>query len=408
MTKVMQGVRVLEVAQFVFVPSAGAILADWGADVIKVEHPLRGDTQRGMATVGGFKLDANVNPLIEHANRGKRSIGIDVATAEGQQLIYELAATADVFLTNYLPAARQKLKIDLEHIRSANPQIIYARGSAYGDKGPERERGGYDMSAFWGHGGIGQSLTPEEFEVPLAQGIGGFGDSIAGMNIAGGVAAALYHRAQTGEASELDVSLISTAAWSSGAVLNTYVHAGQLTRIGVPKPGGSAYSPFLGNYKTLDGGTIMLFIMAPTGYIRDTFEHLGLGEYVADPRFADVPSLLAHSEEAGALIAGAFARQPFAYWREHLKTMKGQWAPANTLLELGADEQALANDMFFEVEPIDGGRPIKVARGPVQFDHQPTRNERAPQAAEHTEQVLLELGLEWERIERLKAAGAIA
>src|SRR5258708_6496100 len=135
----MEGVRVLEVAQFTFVPAAGAILADWGADVIKVEHPVR----------GGSQLDPDRHPLIEHPNRGKRSVGIDVSTPGGQEVLHEIAKTADVFLTNYMPAQRQKNKFDLEHIRAVNPKIVYARGSAYGDKGPERDTGGFDGTAFW-------------------------------------------------------------------------------------------------------------------------------------------------------------------------------------------------------------------------------------------------------------------
>src|SRR5262245_20841630 len=132
MTQVMKGVRVLEVAQFTFVPAAGAILADWGADVIKIEHPLRGDTQRGFINMGGMKLDPNRNTMIEHPNRRKRSVGVDITTPEGIEVIYALAKTADVFLTNYLPFQRQKFKFDIEHIRAVNPKIIYARGSAYG------------------------------------------------------------------------------------------------------------------------------------------------------------------------------------------------------------------------------------------------------------------------------------
>jgi crotonobetainyl-CoA:carnitine CoA-transferase CaiB-like acyl-CoA transferase len=151
--KVMEGVRVLEVAQFTFVPAAGAILADWGADVIKVEHPVRGDTQRGFVNMGGFQLDPDRHPLIEHPNRGKRSVGIDVSTPGGQEVLYEIAKTADVFLTNYVPAQRQKNKFDVEHIRAVNPNIIYARGSAYGDKGPERDTGGFDGTAFWTRSG---------------------------------------------------------------------------------------------------------------------------------------------------------------------------------------------------------------------------------------------------------------
>ena len=159
MVKVMAGLRVLEVAQFTFVPAAGAILADWGADVIKVEHPVRGDTQRGFINMGGYQLNPDRHPLMEHPNRGKRSVGIDVSKPGGQQAIYELAKTSDVFLTNYLPAVRQKNKFDVEHIREVNPKIIYARGSAHGDKGAERDVGGYDGTAFWTRSGIGHSLT---------------------------------------------------------------------------------------------------------------------------------------------------------------------------------------------------------------------------------------------------------
>ena len=160
--KVMEGIRVLEVAQFTFVPAAGAILADWGADVIKVEHPVRGDTQRGFINMGGFQLDPDRHPLMEHPNRGKRSVGIDISTPGGQEVIYELAKTSDVFLTNYMPAVRQKNKFDVEHIRAVNPNIIYARGSAHGDKGAERDVGGYDGTAFWTRSGIGHALTPPE------------------------------------------------------------------------------------------------------------------------------------------------------------------------------------------------------------------------------------------------------
>src|SRR6202048_4255134 len=212
----MEGVRVLAVAKFTFVPAAGAILADWGADVIKVEHPVRGDTQRGFINMGGFQLDPDRHPLIEHPNRGKRSVGIDVSTPGGQEVLYEIAKTADVFLTNYMPAQRQKNKFDVEHIRAANPNIIYARGSAYGDKGLERDVGGFDNTAFWTRTGIGPSMTPAGRAGVLMQGLPAFGDSIGGMTIAGGIAAALFHRARTGKAVEFDVSLMSTGWWAAG------------------------------------------------------------------------------------------------------------------------------------------------------------------------------------------------
>jgi crotonobetainyl-CoA:carnitine CoA-transferase CaiB-like acyl-CoA transferase len=408
MIKVMEGFRVLELAQFTFVPAAGAILADWGADVIKVEHPARGDTQRGFLNMGGIQVDPNRHPLMEHPNRGKRSVGIDVSTPGGQEVIYELAKTSDVFLTNYMPAQRQKHKFDVEHIRAANPNIVYARGSAYGDKGPERDVGGYDGTAFWTRSGVGYALTPEELGGALGQGIPAFGDSIGGMFIAGGISAALLHRERTGEAVEMDVSLLSTAWWAAGASVTQGMETGEVMRTSMPGSLAPSVNPFMGNYQTSDGGTINLCIISPTGIIRDTFEHLGIPEAADDPRFSDVLPLIQNADAAAELIAKAIAAKPFAYWRQHLKTMKGQWAPFQSLLDLADDEQAIANDMISEVELAIGGKPFRVVRGPVQFNHEPLVTTRAPQASEHTEMVLMELGMDWDRIEQLKDAGAIA
>ncbi len=409
MTQVMKGIRILEVAQFTFVPAAGAILADWGADVVKIEHPKRGDTQRGFINLGGQKVDPNRHTLMEHPNRGKRSVGLDVTTAEGQKLLYEIAKTADVFLTNYLPAARQKNKFDLEHIRAANPNIIYASGSAYGDKGPQREMGGFDNTAFWTRSGIGLAMTPEELDGPLNQGLPAFGDSIGGMNIAGGISAALFHRARTGEAVALDVSLLSSGWWAAGAAISQASETGRAPRNRLPKSGCTVGNPFLGTYRTADGGTIVFNTLTPGPYIRDIFTHLGIPEAADDPRFSTGESLMENWAEASALMVVAISKQSFAYWREHLKTSRAQWAPSQSFLDLLTDEQALANDMIVAVEAIDGGAPIRLVRGPVQFNGAPVETTRAPQASEHTEVFLLEdMGLEWDRIEQLKAEGVIA
>ena len=407
-TKVMEGVRLLEVAQFTFTPAAGAILADWGADVIKVEHPVRGDTQRGFLNMGGVKLDPLRHTLIEHPNRGKRSIGIDLSTAEGQEVLYELAKQSDIFLTNYLPQVRQKNKFDVEHIRAVNPNIIYARGSALGNKGPEREIGGFDGTIFWSRSGIAHAMSPAELDGPLGQGMPAFGDSIGGMFIAGGLSAALFHRAQTGEAVEMDVSLLSSAWWAQGALLAQVMETDQYSPNAMPRSGGVSTNPFMGNFRTSDGGWINLCVLSPSGIIRDTFEHLGLAELADDPRFSEPVKLFENSAIASGYIVDAFSKKPFEYWRQHLKTMKGQWAPIQSVRDLLTDEQAIANDMVIEVEGADGGDPLKLVRGPVQWNGEPLETTRAPQASEHTEMILMDMGFEWDRIEELKSKGAIA
>jgi len=407
-TKVMEGVRVLEVAQFTFTPAAGAILADWGADVIKIEHPVRGDTQRGFLNMGGVKLDPLRHTLIEHPNRGKRSVGIDLATPEGQEVLYELAKQSDVFLTNYLPQVRQKNKFDVEHIRAVNPNIIYARGSALGNKGPEREIGGFDGTCFWNRSGIAHAMTPAELDGPLSQGMPAFGDSIGGMFIAGGISAALFHREKTGETTELDVSLLSTAWWASGALLAQVMETGIYSPNAMPSSGGVSVNPFMGNFRTSDGGWINLCILSPSNVIRDTFEHLGLPEMADDPRFSEPLKLFENAAIASGYIVDAFSKKPFEYWRQKLKTMKGQWAPVQTMRDLLTDDQTVANDMIIEVEGADGGAPMRLVRGPVQWNGEPLETTRAPQASEHTEIVLMEMGIEWDRIEELKQKGAIA
>src|ERR687894_2064041 len=165
MTAVMEGVRILEVAEHTFVPAASALLADWGAEVIKIEHVERGDAMRGLASSGLAVMGTSVHVLLEHSNRGKQSLGLDLTSEEGLDILYRLAATCDVFLTNKLPSVRSKLEIDVEDIRAHNPRIVYVRGTGQGERGPDADKGSYDSLAFWNRAGVAIGAMRPEYDL---------------------------------------------------------------------------------------------------------------------------------------------------------------------------------------------------------------------------------------------------
>jgi crotonobetainyl-CoA:carnitine CoA-transferase CaiB-like acyl-CoA transferase len=405
MTDILSGVRVLEVAFWTFVPSAGAILSDWGADVIKIEHPETGDPQRGLATMGVMPGGMGaVNFMIEFPNRGKRSVGININTDEGRELIYKLAKTADVFLTSFLPDARQRMKIDVEDIRAQNPDIIYVRGHGQGAKGPDAGKGGYDGASFWSRGGVGDTLrsplSPEPAGMRPA-----IGDVMGGLTIAGGIAAALYHREKTGEAKLVDISLLGTAMWQlqPDIVMTGVMGMDDVFRM---TPGGSAPNPLVGNYRTQDDRYVFLNMMQADKFWVDFCTHLGRTDLLEDPRFTDSKFRLENKDEAIAEIAKTFASAPLKEWRERLATMEGVWAPVQRVPELYDDVQVQANGYLRDVTD-SAGNEFKLVGAPVQFDEQPHDLRRAPDHGEHTDSVLEELGLTWDEIMALKVSGAI-
>jgi crotonobetainyl-CoA:carnitine CoA-transferase CaiB-like acyl-CoA transferase len=405
----MEGVRILEVAQFTFTPSAGAVFTDWGADVIKVEHAEHGDAQRGLQIGTGGVAAGSFQPLMEHPNRGKRSIGLALQTDEGKEVLYELAKKSDVFLVNFLPEARRKLKIEVEDIRKANPNIIYVRGSAFGNQGPDREKGGYDSSAFWSRSGSAMLCTPSDAPRLIGQPGGAYGDSMGGMTIAGGIAAALYARERTGQPSEVDVSLLSVGAWATGLSVDNALLMGEAPPQ-IPMNFNTAmFNPLVGNYKTSDGRWINLTMLQGPRYWADFCRHLGREDLITDERFATPEAMFKpENTQAGSqIIAEEIGKQTFEYWIKQFQTLEGQWAPVQNALEVGNDPQLRANGYVQTVTDAEGNERELVAN-PVQFDNTPPALTRGPQFAEHTDEILMELcGLDMDRILELKIAGAI-
>ncbi len=261
MTAVMQGVRVLEVAEHTFVPAASALLADWGAEIIKIEHVERGDAMRGLLSSGVGVMGTDVHVLLEHSNRGKKSLGLDLTSPEGLDILAKIAATCDVFLTNKLPSVRTKLGIDVEQIRAANPSIIYVRGTGQGERGPDADKGSYDVLSYWHRSGMALGLKAAEAESVPPPPAPAFGDSIGAMTIAGGIMGALFHRERTGEATIVDVSLLGVGLWSMGAALALSL---QLGIPWGPPPGGYA-DPQPAGRGVRDQGRLVHLVLVPAG-----------------------------------------------------------------------------------------------------------------------------------------------
>jgi crotonobetainyl-CoA:carnitine CoA-transferase CaiB-like acyl-CoA transferase len=404
MQDVLNGIRVLEVASWTFVPAAGAVLADWGADVLKVEHPTTGDPQRGLITSGLLPGGANaINFIMEQPNRGKRSVGIDIATEGGRELLYRLAETSDVFLTNFREDARRRLQIDVEHIRARNPNLVYVRGTGQGTRGPEASRGGYDAASYFARGGVADGLTPSGADWPVSP-TAAFGDLPGGMTIAGGIAAALLRRERTGVASVVDVSLLGLAMWTmSPAIIAAELY-------GITKLSGGAReqnsNPIVNTYRTSDGRFLSLIMLESDRYWADLCEHVGRPELAEDPRFVDAAARADHRVECNNLLDEIFAGHTLVEWKELLATAKGVWAVVQNAAELHADPQAVANGYLRPVDFGDG-RQVTLVANPVQFDETPPDLVPCPEHGQHTEEVLLELGLDWDAIIAHKEAGDI-
>jgi crotonobetainyl-CoA:carnitine CoA-transferase CaiB-like acyl-CoA transferase len=395
---------VIEVASWTFVPAAGAVLADWGADVLKIEHPLQGDPQRNLRRSGvDLETGSHANSYIEQPNRGKRSVGIDMANPQGLELLYKLVETADVFLTNFRTDTLQRLGIDMESVRSRNPKIIYVRGTGLGVRGPESSRPGYDGTAYFARGGWADALTPPKVGWPIDQ-TPGIGDLPGGMTIAGGIAAALLRRELTGQPSSVDVSLLGVALWNNslGIAMANQHDLARLPNVSRE----DNLNPISIHYRTKDGRFIKLSMLEGDRYWVDFCLHIGHPELGTDPRFIDSAKRSENSVACVRIIDEIFDEYTLAEWRERFTTLRGPWGVVQTVGELPTDGQVIANDYMPRIQS-DDGQPILLVASPVQFDGGPAELRPAPEHGQHTEQVALELGLSWEDIAELKNTGAL-
>ncbi|TGD71283.1 CoA transferase [Mangrovimicrobium sediminis] len=398
---IFAGVRVVELAQWVFVPVAGALLADWGADVVRVEHP-DGDPYRSLATQGiGSDSGSGVNLSIALANRGKRSLALDVKQPGGLEILHKLLESADVFLTSLRPEALRRLGLDADQLREKYPSLVYARGNGFGVRGPDANQAGYDASAFFARGGVADALTPLDRDYPISQ-RGAMGDRNGGMALAFGIAGALLKRQRTGQGSVVDVSLLATAMWTLSSDLLTVLDGKSMPR---PTDRTATPNPLTSVYRTADGRFIQLMMLQGDRYWADLCRVLEREDLVADPRFADLAARRANCAACLAELDAEFGRRSFEESKTLLGRIDAPWAPVQRVDELPEDPQVIANGYIGEVN--DGDLHYRLPAVPVQYDEQPPTLRRAPEHGEHTETLLMELGYEWESIARFQAEGVI-
>jgi len=395
----LEDIRVVELGLWVAAPSTAAILADWGAEVIKIEPP-QGDPFRGWtAAIAGVNFP--INPPFELDNRGKRSVALNLETEDAREIALQLIEKADVFVTNMRPRALEEFGLTYEKLSQRFPRLIYCQITGYGPDGPERDRAAYDVGAFWSRAGVAAALTPDGAQLPQQR--GGMGDHMAGVGAAGAVCAALLARERTGQGQRVDVSLLRTGIYMMGWDISL------AQRLNMPIAAydrNHAVNPLVTCYKCGDGRWVWLLLLQADRHWGDLCRALERQDLMTGARYE---SIQMRRQNAPALVEeldGVFATKTMAEWGEVLDRHNVWWAPVNSINEVVADPVAQSAGAFVQVPGPDG--PTPMVASPVDFSG--TRWEPrglAPELGQHTEEVLLELGNDWDRIVALKENGAI-
>ena len=397
---VMDGIKVLEVAEHGFVPSAAAILADWGADVVKIER-ASGDPLRHIMGAGFVADTGDFNFLFEQFNRNKRGVSIDLRRDDGRATLDKLLEWADVFITNFLPSARTKLRIEPDDVWAVNPRLIYARGHGQGQRGPDADAGGFDSVSYWSRGGIGHMLTPPQG--PFIMQRGAMGDAPSGAFLAGGIGTALFQRERTGKGVLVDVALLGAACWTLAVdLVPTSILQHDPEKFGATV----LSSPLVGPYATSDGRWIVLNMLDPERHWEPCCRALGLAELIEHADYATTALRAEHAVALRELFVECIAKQTLADLKAALSAEDTIFSALASPTEVLVDPQVVENGYL---PPHPEHERARMASGPVQFDNTMTEvRRRAPRVGEHTDEVLAEVGFSGAAIAALRASGAVA
>lgn len=383
----MDGFTVVELGVWVAAPATGAILADWGADVIKIEPPA-GDPARTFGAMMGLGAETGTaaNPPFQMDNRSKRSIVLDLGTAQGRDTAVELLSTADVFVTNLRPGALHRLGLGPEAVAQINPRLVYGLITGYGIDGPDADRAAYDVAAFWARAGLADLLTRPGETPPFQR--GGMGDHSVGMTLAAAVCAALLARTRTGAGQLVSTSLYRQGAYTVSFDLNTVLLTGQQVAIGQRESMGN---PCMNNYAAGDGRRFWIVGLQGERHWPALCRAVDRGDWLTDPRFARPRDRYVNARELIAALDAIFATKPLTDWAE---VFAGEpdffWSPINSLDDVIADEQFHAAGGIVDVP--EGNSTVAMVASPADFAGTPWAPRAvAPELGEHTEEILAEL-----------------
>jgi len=377
------GIRVVELGVWVAAPATAAILADWGADVVKIEPPT-GDPGRLFGPMLG--CEPGVNPPFEMDNRSKRSIVLDLSTDAGRDTALELLSDADVFVTNLRPGALHRLGLDFGSVAARNPRLVYGLITGYGETGPDADRAAYDVAAFWSRAGIADLLTQPGHPPPFQR--GGMGDHSAGMTLAAAVCAALLARERTGTGQLVSTSLYRQGAYTVSFDLNTYLMTGQPIMLGQRE---SMFNPCMNNYTAGDGRRFWIVGLEGDRHWPPLCRVVGHPEWLTDSRYTDARARAVNAVGLIAALDEIFATRPLEEWAETFASEPDFfWSPINTVEDVVADEQFHAAGGFVDVP--DGESSVLMVATPADFRGTPCApRSTAPRLGQHTEEVLAEM-----------------
>lgn len=379
----LEGIRVIELAQWVAGPATAGLMADWGADVVKVEGP-DGDPQRRFFSALGIDKELP-NPAFGQDNRGKRSVVLDLFDDDGRASFERLLDGADVFLTNLRPQALERMDLDPAEVLERHPTLVVAAQTGYGSVGPERNTPGYDIGAFVARTGMARTNRPiDEAPVNLRSAIG---DHTTGLATCAGVLAALVERGRTGLGRLVETSLFQTGLYAMSLDLSTQATIG---RLGSMKPRDNFPTPMVNSYRAGDDRWFYLIGVEAARHFPGLCHAIERPDLIDDDRFASASLIAKNRVELIALLDEVFAAEDLDHWSEVFATHDVWWAPCQTAAEVVADPQAAALGTF--VESIDGDQQLTLVASPVRFDGEaPAATGPVPALGEHTDEVLGQL-----------------